>query len=138
MTVSLNIGRSFPLGATVVDGGVNFSLFSRSASGVELLLFDREDDGTPSSAMQIDPVTNRTYHYWHVFVPGVRQGKIYGYRGEGPSDPALARLVAANEGFLRRQARAGGIPRETLTDLARRQRPHATFVGCSGSRVPPE
>ena len=37
-------GRSAPLGATVVDGGVNFSLFSRDATGVELLLFDREDD----------------------------------------------------------------------------------------------
>ena len=37
-------GHSAPLGATVVDGGVNFSLFSRSATGVELLLFEREDD----------------------------------------------------------------------------------------------
>ena len=35
-------GHSSPLGATVVEGGVNFSLFSRSATGVELLLFDRE------------------------------------------------------------------------------------------------
>ena len=41
------IGRSSPLGATVVDGGVNFSLFSRTATGVELLLFDREDDAQP-------------------------------------------------------------------------------------------
>ena len=35
----------------------------------------------------IDPVTNRTYHYWHVFVPGVPPGQIYGYRVEGPSAP---------------------------------------------------
>ena len=40
------IGRSYPLGATVVDGGVNFSLFSRTATGVELLFFDREDDAS--------------------------------------------------------------------------------------------
>ncbi len=80
------IGRSCPLGATVIDGGVNFSLFSRTATGVELLFFDR-DDATPSRVVRIDPATNRTYHYWHVFVPGVSPGQIYGYRVEGLSDP---------------------------------------------------
>ena len=82
-----SIGRSSPLGATVIDGGVNFSLFSRTATGVELLFFDREDDATPSRVIRIDPATNRTYHYWHVFVPGVPPGQIYGYRVEGPSAP---------------------------------------------------
>jgi glycogen operon protein len=81
------MGRSNPLGATVVDGGVNFSLFSRTATGVELLLFDRADDARPSRVVYIDPVTNRTYHYWHVFVPGLPLGQIYGYRVEGPSAP---------------------------------------------------
>ena len=33
-------GRSFPLGATLVDGGANFSVFSRTAECIELLLFD--------------------------------------------------------------------------------------------------
>src|SRR5262245_49883063 len=78
-------GRSSPLGASVTDGGVNFSLFSRTASGIELLFFDREDDAAPSRTIRIDPLTNRTYHYWHTFVPGVRPGQIYGYRVEGPS-----------------------------------------------------
>src|SRR4051794_25079826 len=81
------IGRSSPLGATVVDGGVNFSLFSRTASGVELLFFDGEEDADPSRVIRIDPETNRTYHYWHLFVPGVRPGQVYGYRVEGPSAP---------------------------------------------------
>ena len=88
MTIAQTVGRSSPLGATVVDGGVNFSLYSRTASGVELLFFDREDDATPSRVVRIDPATNRTYHYWHTFVPGVRPGQIYGYRVEGPSAPA--------------------------------------------------
>src|SRR5438270_1666317 len=81
------IGRSSPLGATLVDGGVNFSLFSRTASGVELLLFDREEEATPARLMRMDPVTNHTYHYWHVFVPDVRPGQIYGYRVDGPAVP---------------------------------------------------
>src|SRR5882757_1005032 len=71
------IGRSSPLGATVVDGGVNFSLFSRSAAAVDLLFFDRDEDATPSRVVRLDPVTNRTYYYWHVFVPGVPPGQIY-------------------------------------------------------------
>ena len=81
-------GRGAHLGATVVDGGVNFSLFSRSATGVELVFFDREDDAKPSRVIALDPVANRTYHYWHVFLPGVRAGQIYAYRVSGPSDPA--------------------------------------------------
>src|SRR4051812_22817212 len=81
-------GRSWPLGATLVDGGANFSLFSRHATGVEILLFDREDDATPARAIELDPAANRTYHYWHAFVPGVAPGQLYGYRVRGPRDHA--------------------------------------------------
>ena len=81
-------GQSSPLGATLVPGGVNFSVFSRNASGVELVLFDREDDARPARTIAIDPVTNRTYYYWHVFVPGLAAGQLYGYRAQGPFDPA--------------------------------------------------
>ena len=81
-------GQSSPLGASVTSAGVNFSVFSRSAAAVELLLFDREDNSQPARVVPIDPVTNRTYHYWHVFVPGLKPGQLYGYRVQGPSDPA--------------------------------------------------
>src|SRR6185369_9173357 len=60
-----NTGRSYPLGATLVPGGANFSVFSRSAASVELLFFDQVDDARPSRVIPIDPLTNRTYHYWH-------------------------------------------------------------------------
>jgi carbonic anhydrase len=57
----------------------------------------------------------------------------------GPSaDEALARLVAGNQRFLRGEARLAGPRRETLADLARGQKPYATILGCSDSRVPPE
>ena len=49
-------GNSAPLGATVCHGGVNFSLFSRDATGVELLLFDRPDDAKPGRVIGLDPV----------------------------------------------------------------------------------
>ena len=80
-------GMSAPLGATPVRGGVNFSIFSRHATGVDLLLFDREDDRHPTRAIHLDPFTNRTFHYWHIFVPDLQPGQIYGYRVEGPCDP---------------------------------------------------
>lgn len=81
-----SLGESSPLGATVRDGGVNFSLYSRSATEVELALFDRADDAKPSRVISL-PLTNRSYHYWHTFVPGLKAGQLYGYRLRGPNDP---------------------------------------------------
>jgi hypothetical protein len=46
-------GQSFPLGATVVDGGVNFCVFSREASAIELLLFDGACDAEPARDLPI-------------------------------------------------------------------------------------
>ena len=81
-------GGSSPLGATPSPDGVNFSVFSRHATGVELLLFDGVDDTKAASVVRLDPAANRTYYYWHVFVPNVRPGQLYGYRVEGPFDPS--------------------------------------------------
>jgi glycogen operon protein len=88
MNSEIAIGRSFSLGATMVEGGANFSLFSRRATGVELLLFDSEEEPRPARVVPMDSAANRTYHYWHAFVPGLVPGQIYGYRVQGPSDPA--------------------------------------------------
>ncbi len=79
-------GLSSPLGAALRDGGANFSLFSRMATGVELLLFDGEEDARPARTVSFDPIANRSYHYWHAFVPGIKPGQIYGYRVHGPKD----------------------------------------------------
>jgi isoamylase len=81
------VGRSFPLGATVLADGVNFSVFSREASRVELLLFDDPAATHPARVIELDPHTHRTYHYWHVFVLGIGPGQVYGYRAIGPFDP---------------------------------------------------
>jgi glycogen operon protein len=80
--------RSFPLGATVRAGGVNFSIYSKSATALELLLFDGVEDAEPSRVVPLEPRGERTGHYWHVFVPGLAGGQIYGYRAHGPFDPA--------------------------------------------------
>jgi carbonic anhydrase len=54
------------------------------------------------------------------------------------ADEALARLVAGNERFVRGEARFPTVQKEILAELASGQKPYATIVGCSDSRVPPE
>src|SRR3569833_694251 len=83
----LGRGRSFPLGASLVAGGANFSVFSKNATAVQLLLFDSVDDDRPSRVIDLDPRSQRTYHYWHTFVPDLKAGQLYGYRAQGPYAP---------------------------------------------------
>jgi carbonic anhydrase len=54
------------------------------------------------------------------------------------ADEALARLIAGNDRFVAGTARFPTVQKEVLADLAKGQRPYATIVGCSDSRVPPE
>ena len=121
MTRTGLVGRSSPAGATVVDGGVNFSVFSRTATGVELLFFDREDAAAPSRAIRIDPATNRTYHYWHVFVPGVRPGQIYGYRVAGPSAPESGLRFDPTKVLLDPYGRGVVVPKNYGREAAQRE-----------------
>ena len=118
-------GRSAPLGATICPGGVNFSVYSRGASGVELLLFDGEDDARPTRVIPIDPAANRTYHYWHVFVSGVRPGQIYGYRVHGSWDPANGMRFDSTKVLLDPYARAVVVPKSYSRDAARRETDNA-------------
>src|SRR5579884_2003552 len=81
-------GSAHPLGATPGPAGVNFSLFSAHATGVELLLFPSHDAPLPSQTVRLDPFVNKTFHFWHVFVRGLPAGTHYAYRVDGPFDPA--------------------------------------------------
>ena len=115
-------GRSFPIGATLAPGGANFSIFSRSAAAIELLFFDRVDDARPSRVIPIDPIANRTYHYWHVFVPGVEAGQIYGFRAYGPFEPHRGLRFDPSKLLLDPYGRAVAVPRNYSREAARRQR----------------
>src|SRR5262245_21019966 len=67
-------GQAFPLGAAIRPGAVNFSVFSKNATGLELLLFDQANDPAPARVIPFDPQRNRTFYYWHLLVPGVKAG----------------------------------------------------------------
>ncbi len=105
-------GSPAPIGATIDQGGVNFCLFSRTATGVELLLFADVDDAKPLRVISLDPVTNRTYHYWHVFVPGIQPGQIYGYRVQGPDEPEQGLRFDASQILLDPYGRGVMVPRD--------------------------
>ncbi len=131
-------GRPFPLGATPVPEGVNFSVWARDASSMELCLFDRVEDARPSRILSLERRTNRSYHYWHVLVPGLRPGQLYGWRARGPFDPRrglrfdplkllldpYGRAVAVPPGYDRQAAcrpgdNAGTSMKSAVADLSR-------------------
>ncbi len=82
----LELGCPHPLGATPDRDGVNFSIFSQHATSVELLLFDRDDAPEPIQIIQFNPRINKTFHYWHIYVRGLKPGAHYAYRVDGPDD----------------------------------------------------
>ncbi len=77
-------GEPYPLGATYDGSGVNFALFSESATRVVLALFDNPGDDSQYKEIDIHEVTN---HVWHVYIPGLGPGQRYGYRVDGSYHP---------------------------------------------------
>ena len=67
-----------------MGNGVNFALFSEAAASVELCLFDSIEATEENIRI---PVTEHTDQVWHVFLPDVRPGQLYGFRVSGPYDP---------------------------------------------------
>ncbi len=78
-------GRPYPLGATWDGKGTNFALFSRHATAVWLCLFD---DRSRRELERIE-LCGRTGSVWHRYLSGVGPGQHYGYRLDGPYQPAL-------------------------------------------------
>jgi len=105
-------GRGFPIGATVTEAGVNFCLFSKNAQSVDLMLFDSPEAITPIQVISLDPRKNKTYHYWHVLVKGLKAGQLYGYRVNGPNDPARGHRFDPEQILLDPYAKAVAIPAE--------------------------
>ena len=110
MSAGAGPGASAPVGATLAPGGVNFSLYSRQATGVELCFFDRADDSRPSRAISLDLATHRTRDFWHAFVPDVRPGQLYGYRVDGPFEPERGLRFDATRLLVDPYARGVVIP----------------------------
>jgi isoamylase len=81
-------GAHLPLGATARADGVNFSVYSPSATRVWLRLYRHERDAEPWAELELTPPRHRTYGFWHVFVAEVRPGWLYTWRAAGPDEPS--------------------------------------------------
>ncbi len=84
MNITVYTGTPYPLGATWDGKGVNFALYAENAEGVDLCLFDDEENPLESVKIRIQ---ERSHHVWHVYVPGLKPGQLYGYRVYGPYEP---------------------------------------------------
>jgi len=96
-----------PLGATWDGEGVNFSLFSEHAEGVQLLLFDEESSGRPSTTISLN---EKTDNIWHAYLPDVRPGALYGYRVQGPYEPERGHRFNPNKLLIDPYAKAVSGP----------------------------
>jgi glycogen operon protein len=86
VTYKTRPGSRYPPGAKAFPDGVNFSVFSRHATGVTLHLYDREESVAPFQVIRLDPEENQTFFFWHVFVEGLRPGAFYTWRVSGPDN----------------------------------------------------
>lgn len=77
-------GNPYPLGAAWDGKGVNFALFSDNATKVELCLFDSPEAANESCRLTLK---ERSHQVWHIYVPGLKPGQLYGYRVHGPYEP---------------------------------------------------
>ena len=81
-------GKTYPIGATVEEGGVNFCLYcDERVTAVELLLFAQYNAIEPYEIIQLDPQINRSFYFWHLFVKGLPEKTHYAYRVDGPYQP---------------------------------------------------
>ncbi len=84
-TKTVDRGNPFPLGATLVDDGVNFALYSKHATEVFLLLFETPA-GEPTDIIRLE---EREKFIWYALVKGVKADQLYGYRVRGDYRPEL-------------------------------------------------
>ena len=61
-------GMPIGFGAILQPNGVNFSIYSKDAEEVNLVLFESENAKEPSAVIKLDPVKNKTGNIWHIFI----------------------------------------------------------------------
>jgi isoamylase len=102
----LQFSHPLPYGAVLHErsarrkGGVQFVVYSHSATAMRVLLYGGVDDVEPDEVIELDPNKDRWGDIWSIFVPGLGPGQLYHLQADGPFDPergqrfdARARLI---------------------------------------------
>jgi len=87
-SAGLRFDHPLPYGAILHETGVQFVVFSRSATAMRVLLYDKVTDREPREIIDFDPALNRWGDIWSVFVPGVKASQLYHFQADGPHEPA--------------------------------------------------
>ena len=103
-------GNSYPIGPTLTKEGVNFCLFSKNCENIELLLFNNSADISPTKVIPLDRRRNHSGNYWHIFVPGLKAGQLYGYHVIGESAASKGHRFDPDKILLDPYAKAVSIP----------------------------
>jgi len=105
---NLEVSPGNPLlpGAVPHAEGVNFSVFSRHATGMILCLYTTPHDNVPSASLRLDPERNRTGDMWHCFIPKLKSGTLYLWRAEGPFAPQEGHRFNPNKVLIDPYAKA--------------------------------
>jgi glycogen operon protein len=85
--LAVSMGKGTPLGATLIEEGVNFAIFSRHASLVTLILFESAAQDSHYREIPLDKRGHKTGDIWHCLVKGLKPGACYLYRVDGPYQP---------------------------------------------------
>jgi glycogen operon protein len=95
-----------PYGAVLRDGGVQFVVYSRSATAMRVLLYDRVTDRDPKRIVEFNPDTDRWGDIWSVFVPGLKSDQLYHFQADGPFEPSQGHRFNPNARLIDPYARA--------------------------------
>lgn len=96
-------GTPFPLGTTITEGGINFSLFSEHAEHIYVCLFDKNNPVVETARYEL---LEKTAHVFHGVIPNVSVGTLYGFRVDGPYDPLNGHRFNINKLLIDPYARA--------------------------------
>jgi isoamylase len=87
VTPAVQFNYPLPYGAVLRDGGVQFVVFSKSATAMRVLLYHNTNDRDPYRLVEFHPENDRWGDIWSVFVPDLRVGQLYHFQADGPFDP---------------------------------------------------
>ncbi|MCO5043790.1 MAG: glycogen debranching protein GlgX [Kiritimatiellae bacterium] len=105
-----SVPMPIPYGAHPVEDGVQFTLFSRHATRVWLMLFDAPDAETPSEEFELNAEKHRIGDIWHIHIKTARVGMYYLYRLEGRAPPGMKSFYNPEQWILDPYAQAISRP----------------------------
>lgn len=99
-------GFPYPFGANVINNGVQFSIFTRNAYAVTLVLYHSNEQDSDYTEIELDPVVNKTGDIWHIWIERLGEGQVYGYRINGEYNPDAGHRFNRNKLLIDPYARA--------------------------------